>query len=56
MNGHDPYAYLKDVLIRLLTQRVSEITKLLPQMSGSLTTQGVFAGRLLAAGVHGKIS
>lgn len=29
-NGHDPYAYLKDVLTRLPTQRVSEITELLP--------------------------
>ncbi|RMQ42238.1 Transposase [Pseudomonas cichorii] len=31
MNGHDPYAYLKDVLTRLLTQRASEITDFLPQ-------------------------
>lgn len=31
MNGHDPYAYLKDVLARLPTQRASEITELLPQ-------------------------
>lgn len=30
MNGHDPYAYLKDVLMRLPTQRASEITELLP--------------------------
>ncbi|OWK95204.1 hypothetical protein L999_008185, partial [Pseudomonas aeruginosa 148] len=30
MNGHDPYAYLKDVLARLPTQRASEITDLLP--------------------------
>jgi hypothetical protein len=29
MNGHDPYAYLKDVLTRLPTQRVSEIGQLL---------------------------
>ena len=28
-NGHDPYAYLKDVLTRLLTQRASEIGQLL---------------------------
>ncbi|MGY0522974.1 transposase domain-containing protein, partial [Pseudomonas aeruginosa] len=27
---HDPYAYLKDVLTRLLTQRASEITDLFP--------------------------
>ena len=30
INGHDPYAYLKDVLTRLPTQRASEIGKLLP--------------------------
>jgi transposase len=30
LNGHDPYAYLKDVLTRLPTQRASEITDLLP--------------------------
>jgi hypothetical protein len=29
LNGHDPYAYLKDVLTRLPTQRASEITELL---------------------------
>ncbi len=31
MNGHDPYAYLKDVLARLPTHRASEIGQLLPQ-------------------------
>lgn len=30
MNGHDPYAYLKDVLERLPTQRDSAINELLP--------------------------
>lgn len=30
MNGHDPYAYLKDVLTRLPTQRASQIDELLP--------------------------
>ena len=30
LNGHDPYAYLKDVLERLPTQRDSEIDALLP--------------------------
>jgi transposase len=30
LNGHDPYAYLKDVLTRLPTQRASEIEALLP--------------------------
>ncbi len=31
LNGHDPYAYLKDVLARLPTQRASEVAVLLPQ-------------------------
>jgi hypothetical protein len=30
MNGHDPYAYLKDVLVRLPTQNASTIDELLP--------------------------
>jgi transposase len=30
LNGHDPYAYLKDVLERLPTQRASRIGELLP--------------------------
>ena len=30
MNGHDPYAYLKDVLTRLPTQKASRINELLP--------------------------
>ena len=30
MNGHDPYAYLKDVLTRLPTQKASEMEQLLP--------------------------
>jgi transposase len=30
LNGHDPYAYLKDVLNRLPTQRNSMIGELLP--------------------------
>ena len=30
LNRHDPYAYLKDVLTRLLTQRASEVDQLLP--------------------------
>ena len=30
LNGHDPYAYMKDVLSRLPTQRQSEIGELLP--------------------------
>jgi transposase len=30
LNRHDPYAYLKDVLTRLPTQRTSEMDQLLP--------------------------
>ncbi len=30
LNGHDPYAYLKDVLTRLPTQRMIQIADLLP--------------------------
>ena len=30
LNGHDPYAYLKDVLTRLPTQKASALTELLP--------------------------
>jgi transposase len=37
LNGHDPYAYLKDVLTRLPTQRASEIDQLLPHRWQGLT-------------------
>ena len=30
LNGHDPYAYMKDVLARLPTQKMSQIDELLP--------------------------
>ena len=30
LDGHDPYAYMKDILKRLPTQRASEINRLLP--------------------------
>ena len=30
MNGHDPYAYLKDILTRLPTHKASRIGELLP--------------------------
>ena len=30
LNGHDPYAYLKDVLTRLPTHKNSQIEELLP--------------------------
>ncbi len=33
LNGHDPYAYLKDVLERLPTQPASRIAELLPHRS-----------------------
>ena len=32
LNGHDPYAYLKDVLERLPTQRASRVHELLPHL------------------------
>ena len=31
LNGHEPYAYLKDVVARLPTQKASQIHELLPQ-------------------------
>ncbi|WP_029921165.1 transposase domain-containing protein, partial [Nevskia soli] len=31
LNGHDPHAYLKDVLTRLPTQPISKLDALLPQ-------------------------
>jgi len=31
LNGHDPHAYLKDVLARLPTQPASKLGELLPQ-------------------------
>jgi len=30
LNGHDPYAYMKDVLMRLPTQKASQVADLLP--------------------------
>ena len=41
MNGHDPYAYLKDVLTRLPTQRASEIGMLLPQRWTHSSSQAI---------------
>ncbi len=32
LNGHEPYAYLKDVLTRLPTHKASAIDELLPQL------------------------
>jgi hypothetical protein len=34
LNGHDPYAYLKDVLERLPTQPARDIHELLPHRWG----------------------
>lgn len=52
-NGHDPYAYLKDVLTRLPTQQASEIANLLPhnwrhssmQKASSLTRSALASGQ-----------
>jgi len=38
LNGHDPYAYLKDVLARLPTQPASRIEELLPHRWRPLST------------------
>lgn len=38
LNGHDPYAYLKDVLARLPTQKNSRIDELLPHNWAPLIT------------------
>jgi transposase len=41
INGHDPYAYIKDVLDRLPTQPVSRIAELLPHNWKPTTTASV---------------
>ena len=38
INGHDPYAYLKDVLARLPTQPASQVEDLLPHRWKAQTT------------------
>jgi transposase len=38
LNGHDPYAYLKDVITRLPTQRANNISELLPHRWKPATT------------------
>jgi len=38
LNGHDPYAYLKDVLERLPTQPASRVQELLPHHWQPATT------------------
>ncbi len=37
LNGHDPYAYMRDVLTRLPTQKASQIDDLLPHRWRSIT-------------------
>jgi transposase len=32
LSGHDPYAYLKDVLTRLPTQKTNALDELLPHL------------------------
>jgi len=53
LNGHDPYAYLKDVLTRLPTHKARDIDELLPHRwmpswDDRLQRQDEFAGRLPA--------
>ena len=47
MNGHDPYAYLKDVLTRLPMHKASRINELLPQPQSPVTAS-VNGGSVLA--------
>ena len=41
MNGHDPYAYLRDVMARLPMQRASQISELLPHRWQSTTVSNL---------------
>lgn len=41
MNGHDPYAYLRDVMARLPRQRASKIGELLPHRWQSTTVSNL---------------
>lgn len=52
LNGHDPYAYFKDVLTRLPTQRASEITDLLPHKWGALFRKSGFLGNCMDLTSH----
>lgn len=47
MNGHDPYAYLRDVLTRLPTKRASKVIELLP-ISGSRLSNTRYLCRMRA--------
>lgn len=59
LNGHDPYAYLKDVLTRLPTHKANDIAALLPHRwlpaSHRLTAlrQDGITGRLRSAAARG---
>jgi hypothetical protein len=55
LNGHDPYAYLKDVLTRLPTQKNNRSTSCCPIVGDRLADplrQAVIAGRLLREVAH----
>ena len=47
LNGHDPFAYMKDVLQRLPTQRMSAIGELLPHRWTPLVVQSDHRGEML---------
>jgi hypothetical protein len=49
MNGHDPCAYLKNVLMRLPTQQAREIGPLLPVATGSNGSKEALLERPLLA-------
>ena len=42
LKGHDPYAYLKEVLTRLPTQQMIEIDQLLPRMRQPVSPHMIF--------------
>ena len=47
LNGRDPFAYMKDVLQRLPTQRMSAIGELLPHRWTPLVEQSDHRGEML---------
>jgi transposase len=50
LNGHDPYAYLKDVLTKLPTQKNNAIDELLPHhWTPAIISNDVMGGRLQTA-------
>ena len=52
LNGHDPYAYLKDVLQRLPTHKNHQIAELLPHRWQSLAPLDVYSVRHLVGHVN----